>query len=198
MTAPGKLLALRRVAGQPDELTDEALVASCALGDQAAMGALIDRFHRPLYRFVSRLLGSDGNDRDDVVQATFAEIAGCAARFRRDSSVRVWIFGIAANISKNQIRTLSRRRRMETALAAVPSPRATRPDDEAQRNQLLRKLATALADLPHDLRTAFVMCDLEDLTARDAAAALGVREGTVWRRVHDARRALREALEGTS
>ena len=196
MTAAGKLLAFRRVAGQPGELTDEALVASCALGDQAAMGALIDRFHRPLYRFVSRLLGSDGNDRDDVVQATFAEVARCATRFRRDSSVQVWIFGIAANISKNQIRTLARRRRMETALAIVPAPRARRPDDEAQRHELLAKLETAIADLPHDLRTAFVMCDLEDLTARDAAAALGVREGTIWRRVHDARRTLRVALGG--
>jgi RNA polymerase sigma-70 factor (ECF subfamily) len=197
MTA-AKLVPLRRVSGTVDEISEEALVAACALGDAAAMGALIDRFQAPVYRFVSRLLGSDGTDRDDVVQSTFVEVSRSAATFRGGSRVRVWIFGIAANLARNHIRSAVRRRRMEAALAAVPEPRVVRPDDEAARRELLLQLNAALSRLPHNLREAFVLCDLEDVSGRDAAATLGVREGTIWRRVHEARRALRAAIEGGS
>src|SRR5207302_1597733 len=62
------------------------------------------------------------------------------------------------------------------------------------RGELVTRCGVAMAELPHHLREAFVLCDVEDMSGRDAAAALGVREGTVWRRVHEARRAVREAL----
>lgn len=191
-----KVIPLRRVAGHTGEFSDEALLAACALGDSAAMSVLIDRFQAPVYRFVSRLLSSDGAERDDVVQATFVEVARCAATFRAASKVQVWIFGIAANLARNQIRGAVRRRRMETALASVPSQHSIRPDDEVQRKQLLAQLGEALSRLPHELREAFVLCDLEQVSARDAAIGLGVREGTVWRRVCQARKALRAALDG--
>ena len=58
----------------------------------------------------------------------------------------------------------------------------------------MQRLLVALDDLPHDLREAFVMCDLEEVAGVDVARALGVREGTLWRRLHEARRALRCAL----
>ena len=85
---------------------------------------------------------------------------------------------------------------METALASLPSNQSIRPDDEVERKQLLAQLRAALAQLPHELREAFVLCDLEQVSGRDAAISLGVREGTVWRRVHEARKALRAALDG--
>jgi RNA polymerase sigma-70 factor (ECF subfamily) len=55
--------------------------------------------------------------------------------------------------------------------------------------------AAALAKLPFDLRAAFVLCDLEEMSGADAAAALDVRPGTLGRRLFEARRALRAAVE---
>jgi RNA polymerase sigma-70 factor (ECF subfamily) len=55
--------------------------------------------------------------------------------------------------------------------------------------------ASALAELPFDLRSAFVLCDLEEMSGADAAAALDVRPGTLGRRLFEARRALRAAVE---
>jgi RNA polymerase sigma factor (sigma-70 family) len=160
------------------------------------MRTLIERFHAPVYRFVSRRIRSSDHDVDDVVQATFAEVARCAGSFQQSSTVQVWIFGIAANLVRNQIRTAIRRRRFEHALASVPVARAIRPDEECQRQQLLARLAVALTELPCDLRTAFVLCELEDLPARQVGVVLNTCEGTIWRRVHEARRALRCALGG--
>jgi RNA polymerase sigma-70 factor, ECF subfamily len=192
----GRLYPLRRIEGRTDELSDEALVAAAATGDAAAVGALVDRFQQPVYRFVARLLGSDSSDRDDIVQQTFIELMRAASRFREGSTVRVWIFGIAANISRNQIRTIVRRRRLEAGLASIPAPPSVAPDAPLERRELLAKLQAGLEELPHALREAFVMCDLEEISGRDAANALGVRQGTVWRRVHEARRALRLFVNG--
>jgi RNA polymerase sigma-70 factor (ECF subfamily) len=63
------------------------------------------------------------------------------------------------------------------------------------RAQQVHRLAAALEDLPHDLRTAYVLCDLEDVPGVDAARVLGIRAGTLWRRLHEARRALRDAID---
>ncbi len=194
----GKLVPLRRVAGQLDELSDESLVAACALGDSAAMGALIDRFQRAVYRFVTRLSGSADSDRDDLVQSTFAEVALCAPSYRGSSNVKVWIFGIAANLVRNHVRSAVRRRRFEGALADLPEPQSPSPARLAEHHELMARLGPAIADLPQHLREAFVMCDLEDVPCREAAKALGVREGTIWRRIHEARKALREAIGGRS
>ena len=64
------------------------------------------------------------------------------------------------------------------------------------RAQQLDRLASALETLPHDLRTAYVLCDLEEVPGIEAARILDVRPGTLWRRLHDARRALRASIEG--
>jgi RNA polymerase sigma-70 factor (ECF subfamily) len=62
----------------------------------------------------------------------------------------------------------------------------------------LAAIEAAVLDLPEDLRAAFVLCQLEDLSSKEAAALLNTREGTVRRRLHDARRRLERAVEEAS
>jgi RNA polymerase sigma-70 factor (ECF subfamily) len=64
-----------------------------------------------------------------------------------------------------------------------------------ERRRLMAKIADAIATLPHDQQVVFAMCDLEQLQGTDVARALGIPEGTLWRRLHHARRAIRAALE---
>jgi RNA polymerase sigma-70 factor (ECF subfamily) len=68
------------------------------------------------------------------------------------------------------------------------------PDQAAERQQMVERVAAALAQLPFHLRAAFVLCDLEEMSGADAAAALNVRQGTLGRRLFEARRALRAAV----
>jgi RNA polymerase sigma-70 factor (ECF subfamily) len=188
----GKLLPLRRVAGETTALSDEALLAACSLRDPAALAVLVDRYQAPLRRFIARLRGTDG-DADDLTQETFVEIARAAASYRGTSPVRTWIFGIAANLVRNDLRAMTRRRGRETTWAALPSA-PPRPDEVFEGRERLRRLAAALAALPHAQREAFVLCDLEELACKEAARIAGVREGTIWRRLHDARAALEAAM----
>jgi DNA-directed RNA polymerase specialized sigma24 family protein len=64
---------------------------------------------------------------------------------------------------------------------------------ETQRQ--IGQLRAALPTLPHDLRVAFVMCDVEGVPGVEAARAVGVPPGTMWRRLHEARKALAAAIE---
>jgi RNA polymerase sigma-70 factor (ECF subfamily) len=192
----GKLIPLRRVAGRPDELSDEALLAGCASGERAALGALFDRHHGAVYRFLARVSGAVERDLDDLVQATFLEVPGAAGRYRGTARVPTWLLAVAANVTRHHARAEGRRRKAHAQLAEVPPGGSPRPDEALERRQLVLRLGAALADLSYDLRVVFVMCDVEEVPGVEAARVLGVREGTLWRRLHDARRVLRAALEG--
>lgn len=190
------VIPIRRAPTQPSQLSDEALVAACALGDGAALGALFDRHHEALHRFLGRLARRDPADVDDLVQSTFVEAWRSAARFRGGAAVRTWLFAIAANLVRHRSRAEGRRRAAMAGLAAAPPAASATPDDDAMRRQLVDRLGAALETLSHDLREVFVLCEIEEVPGVDVARALGLREGTVWRRLHDARKALRRELEG--
>jgi RNA polymerase sigma factor (sigma-70 family) len=191
----GDVIPIRRAPTQAS-LSDEALVAACALGDASALGALFDRHQEALYRFLDRLARRDPSDVDDLVQSTFVEVWRSAAKFRGGAAVRTWLFGIAANLVRHRARSVGRRRAAMAGLAVTPPSAAAGPEDDAMRRQLVDRLGAALETLSHDLREVFVLCEIEEVPGVDVARALGLREGTVWRRLHDARKALRQALEG--
>jgi len=193
----GQVVPLRRLDERRaalSEISDEALLAACGVGDSAALGALFDRHHEAVYRLVSRLLRGEPAETDDLVQTTFLEAWKSAATYGGRGSVKSFLFGIAANTARRHFRSTARRR---AAYADWPEPLpGGTPDDAAVRTQQLARLAAALDDLPLDLRTAYVLCDLEDLPGVEAARVLGIRAGTLWRRLHEARRALRDAIDG--
>jgi RNA polymerase sigma-70 factor (ECF subfamily) len=192
----GQIVPLRRFderRAAVSDISDEALLAACGVGDTAALGALFDRHHEAVFRLISRLLHSEPSEIDDLVQTTFIEAWRSCKRYSGRGAVRSYLFGIAANSVRHYIRSAVRRR---VALADVPAPVSTSaPDAAAMRTQQIGRLAVALEQLPHDLRTAYVLCDLEELPGVEAARALGVRAGTLWRRLHDARRMLRVAID---
>jgi RNA polymerase sigma-70 factor (ECF subfamily) len=193
-----KVIPLRRIDERRaalSDITDETLLAACASGDAAALGALFDRHHEIVYRLISRLLYTEPGEADDLVQTTFIEAWRSARKFAGRGAVRSYLLGIAANTVRHHVRATKRRR---DALADAPEPAAARsPHDAVVRAQQVDRLAAAVAELPHDLKVAYVLCDLEDVPGVEAARILDVRAGTLWRRLHDARRALRESMEGT-
>ncbi len=192
----GQVVPLRRLDERKaalSEISDQALLAACGVGDTAALGALFDRHHEAVYRLISRLLYTEPSEIDDLVQTTFLDAWRSASRFKGEGAVKSYLFGIAANTVRHYVRGAKRRR--EAIADVPPPPPAGTPDAAAIRAQQVERLREALGELPHDLRTAYVMCDLEDVPGVEAARVLGVRAGTLWRRLHEARRALRDAID---
>ena len=187
----GEIVALRPSdAVRVEELSDEGLVAACAIADRAARALLFERHVDCVHRFVARMRASDADTVDDLVQQTFLAAFTAAGTFR-GGNVRGWLYGIAANLVRTYARgEIRRKAALQVVADLTPAPR--RPRDPV----VVARLQAAIEQLPHDLRAALVLVDLEGEKGSDAADALGVPAGTLWRRVFHARKAVREALAG--
>lgn len=183
------------VAIGPD---DSELVARMAEGDRDALGVLFDRHHQALYGFLARTSGAVDAEVEDLVQTTFLEAFRAAPKFRATAAPRTWLFAIGGNLAKMHRRATRRRSRAMQRLAEQPERTSVSAESQVAHQRALARIEAALDGLPHDLRVAYVMCVLEDVPADEAGRALGVPRGTIWRRVHDARQALRQAIEGGS
>ena len=188
-TPRDRIIPLRQgVAVEP--LTDEALALACSTADPAAISELFERFRRPVARYLSRLTDSP-DDIEDCLQTTFLEVARGTAQFSGRSSVKTWLFGVATNVVRHHYRAAARRSRLGAALS-ICSPDATHPDAQQRfdARQRLARLQRGLQELSSERREAFVLCELEGLSAREAASVLASTETAVWKRVSEARRAL--------
>jgi RNA polymerase sigma factor (sigma-70 family) len=170
--------------------TDRSLLNALAAGDKRALEALFERFHLVVRCFLARMEGVDDRDLDDLVQATFLELTRAAEGFRGHSEVSTWIFGIAVNVVRHHVRRERRRRAHLSALAKLPSRAPDRPDVVAENRRYLERLEQAIAELPQRLQMAYVLCVVYQIPGRVAARELKIPEGTLSRRVREARQAL--------
>ena len=187
---------LRAVDEMTERRSDEELVEACAAKDTGALGILFDRHSASLANFLGRAFDR-GADVDDLVQLTFLQVFQVAGRFGKRSSVRTWILGIGANVARNHSRGGTRRKLALASyrLSRGEQPTPPMPDQILEHREKLRRLEAALETLSTDLRIAFVMCEIEHVPGAEAAKVLGVRPGTIWKRVHEARRRLAAAIE---
>jgi RNA polymerase sigma-70 factor (ECF subfamily) len=171
--------------------SDPELMWRLVRGESSALGELYDRYREPVRRFIVRAT-SDAHDVDDLVQATFLAAAKTAARYDGRSSSRPWLIGIAAQLLRRRRQSFGRFLAVLSSLGSAA--RATTPDPQATL-QARRDLERALLAISEAKRITFLMAEVERLSCAEIAAALGVPIGTVWTRLHAARRELRRALE---
>lgn len=159
-------------------------------GDTEAFRALVERYERPLLCFVRNLVG-DAQRSEDVVQEVFLSAYRHLGRFdARRGRFSTWLFAMARNAA------LSAAKRRPAAAPADPPPRAdTRtPDRQAAAAELFARLDAALASLPVEQRTAFVLSEFVGLGHEDISAIEGVAAGTIRSRLSRAKVALRSLL----
>jgi RNA polymerase sigma-70 factor (ECF subfamily) len=178
---------LRRSRRLDAPASDAELVRRLATGEIGALGEIYDRYHEPIRRFLARAT-SDAEDVDDLVHATFLEAAKSAARYDGRASCRPWLAGIA-------VRLLRRRRRAFGRFVAVLSSFGRPPAADPRPALYARTdIERALAGLSEAKRVALLLAEVEGLTCAEIAETLQVPIGTVWTRLHAARRELRAAL----
>lgn len=194
----GRVIPLRTPEGTEPPWSDEAVAHACSAGDPAAVAEIFNRYHAMVTRFLSRLVGT-GPDVEDLLQATFLEVARVQTRFEGRSSVSTWLLGIAANVARHHLRSQRRWNRLRAA-ASVVTPRVGHADADTvvQAKRDLQRAHRTLQSQSPEHRIAFVLCELEGMSARDAARILDTTESAVWKRVSDVRKALRTAMERES
>src|ERR1700687_2414505 len=182
--------------------TDEELVARSISGDAESFNELILRWERPIYALAYRVIGRE-QDAHDVCQETFLRAYRALKGFRSEAKFSSWLYRIALNLCRDWVR---RERRtpvvqapedvdlMELAAAREPSESI---EDLIARQDLSRQVERAMALLPDEQRTAFILKEYHGLTFQEIADLVGCPLSTVKTRLYQGLAVLRRGMGGT-
>ena len=173
---------------------EEPLLMRLRQGEPQALGEVYDRHHEVVRAFARRLVG-DHAIAEDLVHEVFVELPRLIRRFEGQSSLRSFLSGVAVNHARHYVRSASRRRAAAQRMSLEPLGASRSPEESAEESAFLQALHRALDTLPLDQRVAFVLCDVEERTAGEAAEISGAPEATMRTRLFHARKKLRAALE---
>ncbi len=189
--------------------SDAELVARAKLGDLAAFEALTSRYEQRVYSLAMRMLRQE-QDAEDVTQQTFLSALENLNGFRGEASFSTWLLRIAAHAALKVIRkrkgldtvSLEEATESQDENGAIPHPEyiadwRQSPEELVQRNETRRLLDGALAQLDEKHRLVFLLRDVEGLSVKETAEALGLSEANVKVRLLRARLQLREQLTRT-
>jgi RNA polymerase sigma-70 factor (ECF subfamily) len=198
----------RSSANATAPMADAEVVAALRARDEAAFVALVRTHHSLLHRTAMTYVSSRAV-AEEVVQETWVAVLAGLERFEGRSSLRTWIFHIAANIARTRgarearCRPFSSMAGAERGAAAIrPGHWASAPDASATPEARLLSRETqgeiraAIDALPPTQRLVVLLRDVEGWSANDACDALGLTPGNQRVLLHRARAQVCAALEG--
>ena len=185
-------------------LDDSAVVAQFLAGEERAFQELVDRYQTRLLNFVYRTIG-DREKAEDLVQEVFIRVYRHLHRFDTSKKFSTWIYTIASNLAKNELRNRSRnplvlfqtiKKNWEDEDRPLQFEDATsRPDDLYRKRHLRELVDEATAKLPEHHRQVFVLRELEGKSYEEIAEITDCNLGTVKSRLNRARNAFAEIIE---
>ena len=166
------------------------LVERFLAGDRTAFDGLLGLFQRPVYSLLLRTL-RDPDDALEICQEVFLRIFTGLATFRSGGSVSGWVFRIATNLLRDQLRSVKRRQRLQQLPVieeALPDPGT--PGDGLFCRAVVHQITVVLPDLPDTQREVFTLYYFQGLSVRETADALELSPANVKVLLHRARKAL--------
>src|SRR5512141_275622 len=169
-----------------DSLAEKKWLTALAKGDPHALGGIYEMYGERIFRYTYRMLGNR-SDAEDATAETFLRVLRRSAELRADGAFRTWLFRIARNLCIDKMR--------QHKLMELPADAQYGGSEE--KATLRITIQQALSDLPTEYREPLVLCDLEDMAAREAAEVLKISVPALKSRLYRGRRALRDKLGGT-
>jgi RNA polymerase sigma-70 factor (ECF subfamily) len=179
-----------------DATSDRELMGRVQGGDEAALGALMERWELPLKAFIGRIV-LNVSEAEELAQETFVRVWQQREKFRTGAEFRPWVFSIAVNLARNRLRWWRRRPTVElhewsqTGEIRSEGARTEGALEVAERATAVRD---AIAALPLELREAIVLFEYEQMSHAEIAAAVGATAKAVETRIYRARGVLRKLL----
>jgi RNA polymerase sigma-70 factor (ECF subfamily) len=177
-------------------LDDSGVVAAYLAGRTRAFNELVERYQKRLLNFVFRTIG-DRERAEDLVQEVFIRVHRHLHRFDQSKKFSTWIYTIASNLAKNELRNRSRSplvlfQTIKKNWEADHRPlqfedKHHRPEDLYRKRHLRELVEWAVAQLPEHHRVVFVLRELEGKTYEEIAEITDCNLGTVKSRLNRAR-----------
>lgn len=183
---------------------DRADMARLAGGHDAALNDLMERHATAVFRFLCRMLNHE-DDANDLAQETFVRVFQARASFDPNKKFSTWLFTIAANLARNQIRWRTRHPNVsleaesattEQSLADKLAADSPTPKEATLAIERAAAVRAAVNELPEDMRAAILLCEWEEHSMAEAAIILEATPKAVESRLYRARQILRERLQG--
>ena len=184
-------------------LDDNGLVTAYLNGASLAFDVLVERYQTRLLNFVYRTVG-DRERAEDLVQEVFIRVHRHLARFDQSKKFSTWIYTIASNLAKNELRNRARNplvyfQTMTSGWEDEDRPlefedTAARPDDAFDRRHLRELVDAGVRRLPAHHRQVFVLRELEGRSYEEIAELTNCNLGTVKSRLNRARAAFAEIV----
>ena len=182
---------------------DRADMARLAAGHDAALNDLMTRHATPVFRLLCRMLNNE-DDANDLAQETFVRVFQSCGRFDANKKFSTWLFTIAANLARNQIRWRTRHPNVsldaetnagDQPLASTLPAAGPTPKEHALAAERAAAVRAAVSNLPEDMREAIVLCEWEEHSLAEAAVILEATPKAVESRLYRARQMLRMDLK---
>ena len=180
---------------------DQALVERVQKGDKQAFDVLVLKYQNKIIQLVYRYV-HDSDEAQDVAQEAFIKAYKAIGRFRGESAFYTWIYRIAINTAKNYLVASGRRpprtdidaQDAELYEGAAGLKEYATPERMLMKDEIQQAIASAIDELPDDLRTAITLRELEGLSYEEIAQTMECPIGTVRSRIFRARDAIDSKL----
>jgi RNA polymerase sigma-70 factor (ECF subfamily) len=183
------------------ESSDEELVRVAQGGDRRAFDELVRRYKDKVYRLSYKILRHE-EDAAEALQDAFMSAYRGLPNFKAESTFSTWLYRIATNASLMKYR---RRREGHVSLEQSQSVDGTaepmqipdwtqQPMKELLNRETREVMEEGISRLPEELRTVFVLRDIEELSNAEVAEILNLSVAAVKSRLHRARIFLRDRL----
>lgn len=177
-----------------ETIDDELLIERFNQGDESAFDKIVERYSADVGALANRLLGWPG-DVEDVTQEVFLAVYRSLKRFRRECSLRTWLF----TITTNECRSHWRRQRLHLrkssqAAERIPSSSAQKAGANPMDRETFDRVRTAVAALPARYREPVVLKYIEELDIDEIGRILGISQNAVHVRLSRARKHLKQHL----
>lgn len=187
-------------------MEDAEVVKAFLAGEERAFQELVERYQNRLLNFVVRTVG-DRERGEDLVQEVFIRVYRHLHRFDQTKKFSTWIYTIASNLAKNELRNRSRNPLVffqtlkknwddeDRPLQFEDSQ--SRPDDLYRKRHLRALVEESVHQLPEHHRQVFVLRELEGKSYEEIAEITGCNLGTVKSRLNRARNSFAAIIEPT-
>ncbi|MGQ0614567.1 MAG: RNA polymerase sigma factor [Planctomycetaceae bacterium] len=173
---------------------ENAIVAGLRAGDPEALRRVVELYQGRIFALIYGIV-RDSHEVEDIAQEVFLKVFTRIAAFDGRSSLFTWLYRVAANAAKDNVKRRGRRPALRLEEEATIRDGGEGPAGSAEREERRRLVRAAIAALPARYRVILVLRELEGLAYAEIASVLEISEGTVESRLHRARARLRRSLE---
>jgi RNA polymerase sigma-70 factor (ECF subfamily) len=180
--------------------SDEELIERFQGGDLYAFDLIVKNYKQQLLNFVYRFLGNQ-EEAEDVVQETFLRVFRNRSAYRRVAKFSTWIYTIAGNLARTELRR-RRRRRFFSISEMGPHDKDYEISDEvfnpeahtdgAMKDEIIQ---AEISRLSPKFREVIILRDVQELSYEEISKILRIPIGTVKSRVNRARLRLQNRLK---